>query len=774
MPAAVDSATWAKADWPLGARVDPDGASTTFAVFAPAATRVVLELYPQAMGADATAEFAMEFNPADGVWRAKLSGAGAGTLYALRCWGPNWPFQASWARGGSGAGFVCDHDAYGNRFNPNKALFDPYARELTHNVFSDELLAAGVDDGVFGTGDGVYRGRPRREVDSGPWVPKGIVVDNTTLLRAKPRLAAENTVVYEAHVKALSGHPSSASLRAALGDLEGFADVVDVPADVRGTYLAAGLMAPYLKGLGFTTIELLPVHETNHSESCRAGKTNFWGYMTLAFFAPNRLYAHDRSPGGPTREFKAMVDAFHAAGLEVYLDVVYNHSAEGGNWNNDVNTTGFVSLGGFATAEYYSLTGDARLVDGATGTSNQLNHSSAASQALVLDSLAYWADDMGVDGFRFDLAPVLGRKPAAAARDDWDDQKRFFPDHPLLIGIAKLAQDRDLEVIAEAWDLWGYEVGNFPPGWGEWNGRFRDAVRGFAKGDGNTTDFIDMMNGDYHHFADQGGPQRSINFVTAHDGFTLADLVSYPGKANDQPYPFGPSDGGNDANMSWDSGGSQPLRRQRLRNFWTLLMFSRGVPMLVAGDEFGRTQNGNNNPWAIDTIAMYNNYEMAATNHPQAVLVDPDQPEWRYHDNLGTFAGDDNGLFRFAAYLAHFRQGSPLLRQRRWGNLTADDDDVSYLAQNPGRTGYPRPGDRALQLHINSARKGDLLMLINMSDRPCHYTLQPRPQGLAWKLIVDTSTWAEDVDNHWRGEDASVIAGTYTVQPWAIAVLQEA
>jgi len=248
--------------------------------------------------------------------------------------------------------------------------------------------------------------------------------------------------------------------------------------------------------------------------------------MTFGYFAPDRRYAYDRSPGGPTREFKAMVKAFHDQGMEVYLDVVYNHTGEGGNWgSNDV--TGFVSFGGFDVVEYYQLTDEHYLVDGATGCGNQLNFSHIVTCNLVLDSLTYWLETMGVDGFRFDLAPVLGRTPSSHQREDRGKQKQFFPKHTLLEKIEQLGKKYDAEMIAEAWDSWGYEVGNFPTGWGEWNGRYRDAIRRFLKGDGNTFKFIEQVNGDYCNFNDQGGPQKSIDFIVAHDGFTLMDLVSY-------------------------------------------------------------------------------------------------------------------------------------------------------------------------------------------------------------------------------------------------------
>lgn len=783
-PFAIDESTWAGATWPLGTHLTAEG--LTVAVHAPAATRVQLEVYPEALGAGAQAVF-LPSRGADGAWRARLGGLGAGALLGFRVWGPNWTYEEGWVPG-SEAGFIADLDSEGNRFNPNKVLFDPYSREVSHTVLTDRLAEFGVDDGVFGTGSDLVGGVPRRLIDTAPYAPKGVVVaedDHVPARASAPRIPAEQAIIYEAGVRQLTGHPSVARLSDLLAGEPGFEDVVDIPPRYQGTYKGAGMLAPYLKAAGVTTVELLPVHETNASESGRPGATNAWGYMTLAFFAPNRRYAADTSWGGPTREFKEMVAAFHAAGLEVYLDVVYNHTAEGGNWNGDVATTGFTSLGGFATAEYYQMTGSKMLVDGATGTSNQMSYSSPAARQLVLDSLRYWFSQMGVDGFRFDLATVLGRLPAQSAPDDWGGLKRFFNEHPLLTEIAALAQAEGIEVIAEAWDLWGYEVGNFPRGWGEWNGRYRDAVRRFAKGDGNTGEFIDMVNGDYHHFEDNGGPQKSINFVSAHDGFTMADLVSYQTKVNDQPHPFGPSDGGSDDNMSWDSGGDQGLRRQRLRNLWVILMVSRGVPMLVAGDEMGRTQNGNNNPWALDTVAMRTNYDMVATNAPQQVPVG--DPGGAYHDNLGVFGSRDervNPLFRLATFLMRLRHRHRALHEAAWGDALAGGTDVSYLFRTPSGQGVLGEGDRALAIHVDAPGEG-LWVMVNMAAEPVDFAAPPpgrgptgdsgRDQGAGttvWRRLVDTGVWAEPEGNFWPEGTGEVLSGTVTVGPWSVVVCQ--
>ncbi len=765
---ALEQDHWSTADYPLGAHPHAEG--VTFAVHSPAATRVVLEIYPEAIGADALASFPLA-QGSDGVWRGKLQGLPLGSFYAFRAWGANWPHVDDWAPG-TAAGYVSDLDEHGNRFNPNKVLFDPYAREVTHSVYSDQIVALGHDDGMFGTGGDEYRGVPRREWDTGRYAPKGVIVAEPLPVVRKPRLREEDAIIYEVQVEQLSGHESTAHLTSLLANEAGFDGIVDIPDEYRGTYKGAGMMAPYLKGLGITTVEFLPIHETNHSESSREGKSNSWGYMTLGYFAPNRRFSSDQTPGGPTREFREMVDAFHEYGIEVYLDVVYNHTAEGGNWNGDVNTTGFTSLGGFATADYYSMTNDFRLVDGATGTSNQLNFSSQAAIELVLDSLAYWTDDMHVDGFRFDLATVLGRKPADADREDWQAQKRFFTDHPLLVQIADFARDRHIEVIAEAWDLWGYEVGNFPRGWGEWNGRYRDAIRKYMKGDGNQREFLEMVNGDYHHFQDNEGAQKSINFITAHDGFNLADLVSYQQKQNHWDFPFGPSDGGSDNNESWDSGGSHALRRQRLRNFWAILFLSRGVPMIVAGDEFGRTQNGNNNPWALRSPAMWNNYAMIPTNKPQQVPVGHGF-EVGYHDNLGEFQCDEdaNGLFRFARFMMGLRARHQALRQRNWGDFEIGNGDVTYLWCAPDG-GKPGDGGRAVALHINAPDE-DFYLMVNMEGHTVDFQVPRAADGHQWRRLIDTSLQYEPQFNHWAEGKGDIVVGGQALPAWSVAVWHE-
>lgn len=766
----VDPENWASADFPLGATVGAAGC--TFAVYAPAATKVQLEIYLAQIGQDPVSTFDCVLGD-DGIWRAQVSGIKAGDFYGYRVWGSNWVYHPSWEPGGSAAGFVADFDENGNRFNPNKLLFDPYAREISHTPNSQLVSSGGYDPGMFGTGEADYHGRPRREFDTAYWAPKGVVVDDHSRIGRRPGIKAKDQIIYEAHIKGLTMHPSACRLEDIFSKIPALANVDNVDPQHQGTYLGAAALAPYLKSIGINAIELLPVHETSKADASD-GVLNYWGYETLGFFAPTRAYAFDKSPGGPTREFKKMVKEFHREGIEVFLDVVYNHSGEGGHWGGELSVTGFNSMGGFACPDYYTLTNELRLVDGATGVSNTLNFSSPAACQLVLDSLQYWHHEMGVDGFRFDLAPVLGRKPGDADREDWGLQRRFFPDHPLLIGIRDWASENDVELIAEAWDLWGYEVGVFPSGWAEWNGRYRDAIRCFMKGDANTSNFIQMVNGDYDHFESHGGPQKSVNFITAHDGFTLADLVSYNQKNNAQLWPFGESDGGNDSNDSWDCGGDQALRRQRIKNFWVMLMISRGLPMVVAGDEYGRTQNGNNNPYSIDSVGIWQNWNQVAAPNPHQLNVDDDQPDFRYHDNLGMADCPVNPIWVLASYLMNLRRENPALRQDRYGNTTTGDYDVSYIFSKPD--GSPcTDGDRAIRLLIDAGHSGgrSLVALINMSTDPVRFELPRAVRGSEWVKVVDTAGYAEPDANCWPVDEGEVVMGSYQVNGWSVALMME-
>lgn len=770
---------WVNASWELGSH--SDNGTVTFAVYSKNALNVLLEIYDQATGKDALYDYWME-KGSDNIWRAQISGLPINCLYAFRVWGPNWLFDSDWTRGNSNKGFVSDMHSTGfHRFNPNKVLHDPYARELSHDTETLQMYAAGHNGGMYGTGSAVYGGVPRRNYDTGKWAPKSVFVQDTNTTGTKPNIPQKDAIIYEAHLRGLTQHPSSSNLQSIVSGLNGFDQVINVPEAYRGTYKGASYMAPYLKAIGINTIELLPVHETlNDNNGYVDGtslKGNFWGYMTFGFFAPDRRYAYDKTLGGPTAEFKAMVKAFHDAGIEVYLDVVYNHTGEGGNWGN-IDVTGFTSLGGFDVTEYYhyipsGVTGSiaGRLEDGATGCGNQVNANNPAFKKLVLDSLDYWIDEMGIDGFRFDLAATLGRyanenQPSAY----WTTVKNFDSGHPLITSIANKGASKQVKMIAEAWDMWGYPVGSFPTPWAEWNGRFRDAARKYLKGDPQGHDevsYADAFNGDYNHFNDQGGPQKSINLLVAHDGFTLADLVSYDTKQNSSlTAPFGPSDGGSDYNDSWGSGNNQALRRQRLRNFWVFQMFARGTPMIVYGDELARTQNGNNNPYNLDTVATWNNYNMIKSKTPQTVATGFCG---EYHNNLGTYGStnDINGNFVFSSFVMNQRKNSPALRQDSYSV------GIDYKKED-GVTGLNSFSDRCAWIRIKGSAAGDTDYLIfsNMWTGDIDFTIPTPPSGKSWKRIIDTQTSFETNFNCWSDTEAATLTSKYGVKAWSMVVLK--
>jgi isoamylase len=794
--APVDEGTWGSASYQLGAHYQGgSGSDLEIAVYAGKADKVLLEIYNTATGSDALYDYWM-VKGGDGVWRAKLNDVPDKTLYAFRAWGPNWGYNASWDRGNSSAGFGADHDSAGNRYNPNKVLYDPYTREMSHDRETPAMAASGENGAMYGTG-GLSDATPhgysgtitgdieidRRNVDTGRFAPKSVaLVPDSTSYGTKPAIPARDAIIYECHVRGFTQDSSVTNLSSILNGIPGFENVVDVPDEYRGTYKGAGYMAKYLKALGFSTIELVPIHESANdsidTDPLSAENDNYWGYMTYGYFAPDRRYSYDKSLGGPTREFKEMVKAFHDEGLEVYLDVVYNHTGEGGNWDpkyipyptvNPDFTTNCKELTSFAGLDnegYYTL------VDGnkgeyweTTGCGNNLNASRTVVKNLIKDSLIYWMDDMGVDGFRFDLATVLGREGATG----------FNPGAQLLADIESLGAARDVEMIAEAWDIGEYQVGKFPNGWGEWNGKYRDAVRQYVNNVGSSTNYFTwVFNGSYDDFNDQGGPHRSVNFITAHDGFGMMDLVSYGSKQNwydretktgAPAWPWGPSDGGSDNNTSSDHGGDQALRRKQLRNIWTILMFSRGVPMTVWGDEFARTQNGNNNTYNVDSIATWNNYYMINTDSPTTVLAGDGQ-----HNNYGTDTNPDgkNNLFLFASYVTNLRKDHHGLRSGDY-YTTYDfkkEDGASTLADD----------SRCIWVRIDSSAAGDndFLLLINGYTAQIDFSIPAPDGGKTWARVIDTGSWAEGDNNSWDPASAwKTTGGQYGVEANTIVVLEE-
>lgn len=762
----VDEAAWDKGSWELGAHIS--GGNTTFALYSANATKILLEIYDNKYGSNAKYDYWMK-KDSNNVWRAKIKSAPKGTIYAFRCWGPNWEFDKAWTRGGSDKGFKSDVDGNGNRFNPNKVLFDPYAREMTHDKSNKDALGSVQDGGMYGTGGVDYKGVPRRNFDTGKYAPKGYVIKDNTSYGNKPKIPQEKALIYEAHVRGITKHPSAANLNSILNNFDGFSGVQNIPDDKRGTYAGAAMLIPYLKGLGINTIELLPVHESdNDANPDNAPGGNFWGYMTYGFFAPDRRYSSDKSAGGPTKEFKEMVSAFHAAGMEVYLDVVFNHTGEGGVWQKDVSdTVELTFMHGIDNSTYYSLTADKKFYWESTGCGNNMQCDNPVVRQFILDSLKYWIDDMGVDGFRFDLATVLGREKAADGNWNYNAESKTLKD------IVALGNKNDVEMIAESWDTgsYSYQVGNFPNGWGGWNGRYRDAIRSYI-GTGSRGSVNDFINGDYNNFNKEGGPHKSVNFIVAHDGFTLADLCSYQGAGNFQNdkvnWPFGPSDGGNGDTNTLGFGTEKKDKRQAARNYIAVQMMSRGVPMIVYGDEFGRTQNGNNNPYNIDSVATWNNYNMINTASPHAIATGGTGET--YHNNFGTFGNtkNKNGNFEFAKYMMKLHASEPALNQK--------DYKVSYEFKKENGTSTLSPADCCVWIKINGSsvpNGSDYLMFMNMYTAQVFYTIPEAGTEYSWVRLADTQSYFETDFNCWSSDKVIPCAGTYGVAPWSVVILKK-
>ena len=753
--------------------------NTSFVLYSKNATKVLLEIYQNPYG-DALPKYDywMEKDSND-YWRVTVKGNLTGAIYAFRCWGPNWTYSDEWQRGGSSIGFISDCDSNGNRFNPNKVLFDPYAKEITHDPSNKDALSHSPS--TEKPYNALSTGADFRNYDTGKIAPKGYIISDSTSYGTKPGIPQKDAIIYEAHVRGITKHSSTANLSSLLSGYSQFDAVQDIPSEYRGTYKGASYLVPYLKALGINTIELLPVHETDNDANPDDGPGgNFWGYMTFDYFAPDRRYSYDKTPGGPTKEFKEMVKAFHDAGMEVYLDVVYNHSGEGGPWNgskdNNAQVT-VVSMRGIDNSTYYSLVpSDKSAYWETTGCGNNLQCDNPYVRGFILDSLEYWIDEMGVDGFRFDLATVLGREYSSSS-SGWD----YNLNAATTVKIAELGKAKNVEMIAESWDCGNnsYQVGNFPDGWAGWNGYYRDSIRAFV-GNGAERAAISYTDGIYGSLNHFGAEEPSVNFVVAHDGFTLADLCSYSGAGNalngTLQWPFGPSDGGNGDNNSLGTGTEAASNRQRARNYFAMQMFSAGIPMIVYGDEFGRTQNGNNNPYNIDSVATWNNYSMVATDSPHTVSTGSDGKAecGTYTDKFGTFANTEgkNGNFDFARFVMNERLNNESLRQ-----ITGADAPIEWYS-TAGVKGWVDSGcKKAVMINGSGAKNGGTYyMMINMTGYDASFTFPSPSSGKEWTRIVDTGTWAETNCNYWEETDTSYrrdSSSTYSVGPYTVTILKQ-
>ena len=691
--------------YPLGATLMPDGVN--FALLSRHADAVELVLFDDPYGAPA--EVIPVTSKDRFIWHAFVPGLHAGQLYGYRVHGPFDP-------------------ARGLRFNPNKLLLDPYAKALTGKALNDDnLLLAYVPSA------------PEHDLtldtrDNCRVMPKCVVVDDAFDWQEDRALCVplERLLIYEVHLKGFTAHPSSAVARP-------------------GTYLGFIEKISYLRSLGVNAVELLPVHEHYVEDFLRArGLTNYWGYNTLAFFAPESSYASGADPGCAVAEFKTLVRELHRAGIEVILDVVYNHTAEG----SELGPT--LSLRGIDNPSYYSLTGPpdqpGRYYQNYTGCGNSLDLSQPDAIRLVLDSLRYWAQVMHVDGFRFDLASVLGREADGSFRASSSFFDAVYQD-PVLSRT---------KLIAEPWDIGTYQVGNFPVDWSEWNGRFRDTVRRFVKGDaGQVRDLGARVTGSADLYGDDGrSAYNSVNFITCHDGFTLADLVSYGGKHNEANQE-GNRDGSDD-NNSWNCGvegeTDDPvilrLRQQLARNHLCLLLFASDTPMLLGGDEFLRTQRGSNNAYCQDNDLTWFDWDRVAANR-----------------DMVTFVKKAIALTRRCTIL-----------QRRKFLLGQDQDsdsvsDITWYGTDLGRPAWDDPELRTLCFQLDGSEEPSdlgeyrLFLILNADHRGQSVKLPPLPAPRTWRRILDTSL---ELGKEWSdpGKEVAVEpADQYAAQPRSVVVL---
>lgn len=688
--------------YPLGSTWDGNGVN--FTLYADNATGVELCLFDSPQAESKRIKLVERSHQ---IWHVYLPGIKPGQLYGYRVYGPYEPQN-------------------GHRFNPNKLLIDPYAKAISGRIeWHDSLFAYEIghpdEDLSFS------------ETDSAPYIPKSVVVDDNFDWDGdeRPKIPYHQSIIYEAHVKGLTmQHP-------------------EVPEELRGTYAAIGHPAiiKYLKDLGITAIELMPVHQfVNDRYLVEKGLRNYWGYNTIGFFAPDIAYSSSGVMGGQVAEFKNMVKQLHKAGIEVILDVVYNHTGEG----NQMGPT--LSLKGIDNTSYYRLVeDDKRYYMDYTGTGNTLNAMLPNVLRYIMDSLRYWIQEMHVDGFRFDLASTLARELHEVNR-----LSGFFD---IIYQDPIISQ---VKLIAEPWDVGegGYQVGKFPPGWAEWNGKYRDCLRDYWRGaDSMLGEFAQRFTGSPDLYQDDNRrPTASINFITAHDGFTLHDLVSYNEKHNEAN-----GEGNNDGeshNRSWNCGAEGEtedeeiisLRNQQKRNFLASLFLSQGIPMIVAGDELGRTQQGNNNAYCQDNEISWLNWEKA-----------------------------DDDLLNFTQSLIQFRKDHPVFRRRRWfqgQSVTGRGlEDIGWFlpeGTEMSDENWSHDFAKSLAVYLNGrglhsvGLEGELIVdddfyvIFNAFHESLNYKLPPQKYGAKWEKVLDTSE-VKTESNTYEAEEVVCVQGRSVV-----------
>jgi glycogen operon protein len=650
------------------------GDGVNFVLFSRHATLVRLEFYkdPDDSSPTRIIDLDPKCHRTGDVWHIWVRGINVGQLYGYRIEGPYQPEE-------------------GHRFNPQKLLLDPYARAIAGVKDWDFSAARGYDSSSRLTDLSISA------VDNAGTTPKCIYTRDQFdwELDSPPKHSASDTVIYETHVRGFTIHASS-------------------KAEHPGTFAGLTEKIPYLQDLGVTAIELMPVLEFNENESQLLNPMtgeklkNYWGYNPVAYFAPKQSYSFDGSQWRQTTEFREMVKAFHRAGIEVILDIVLNHTAE----SNELGPT--ICLRGIENSIFYMLReNQRRYYKDFTGVGNTLNANHPVVREFVTSVLRYWVMNMHVDGFRFDLASVLGR----------DVHGNILREAPLLEGIAEDPILRDVKIIAEAWDAGGaYQVGDFSSTrWTEWNGRFRDDVRRFWAGDeGMIGPFAGRICGSSDLYQSSGkGPTRSVNFVTCHDGFTLNDLVSYKQKHNDENGEFGRD--GNDANNSDNGGVEGPsqdpriegVRNRLIKNFMLTLFISRGVPMLLGGDEFRRTQRGNNNAYCQDNEVSWFDWSLLE----------------KHRD-----------IHRFTRGMIAFRRAHPVLRKEEFYT----DAEIKWFAPNSATPDWGDQWQKSFACLILGQTEPDLFILFNAGTSAIDFFIPALPTGRIWRLAVDTSRTSPD------------------------------
>ncbi|HEY4107953.1 glycogen debranching protein GlgX [Puia sp.] len=669
--------------YPLGSFWD--GKGVNFALYSHNANGVELCLFDEAKGQHESRKVRLTERTHD-IWHCYLEDCGPGQLYGFRVYGPYEP-------------------ANGHRFNPAKVLLDPYAKAMcTIGDWDDTLFGY-----IVGQDDLSLDQRDNARVS-----PKSVVIDhNFDWEDDKPPLVAYyNTVIYETHVK-------------------GFTKCFPgIPDPIRGTYaaLAHPNVIAYLKKLGINAIELMPVHQPiAERHLVEKGLTNYWGYNTIGFFAPAIGFYSGQEHGGQVKEFKTMVKQLHKAGIEVFLDVVYNHTAEG----SELGPT--LAYRGIDNGEYYRLAEDKRYYYDYTGTGNTLNARLPNVLALIMDSLRYWVTEMHVDGFRFDLAAALAR--------ELSDVNRLSAFFSIIYQDPVISR---VKLIAEPWDVGenGNQIGQFPPGWAEWNGKYRDCMRDYWRGADNLLgEFAQRFTGSSDLYSnDNRNPTASINFVTAHDGFTLHDLVSYNGKHNEANLEDN-KDGSTD-NRSWNCGAEGAtddkhiieLRGRQKKNFLATLLLSQGVPMLLAGDEMGHTQNGNNNAYCQD-----NNISWLDWDHP------------------------DQDLIEFTATLIQLRKSHPVFSRKHWfkgkpirrselNDIAWFQPDGAVMTDENWNIGFAKSlgvflygnGLRTVDSENKPITDDSFYLIFNAHFGPIDFKLPGEEYGRKWKKVLDTSGLAAE------------------------------